>query len=127
MEQQNNNQKPKDPMIKFKSTTLGTNSKGGSRTQLSLSQEEVNYLVEQLQAVTTERGAKFDIHTSEKATDDGRTFLSSIAFVKGIQEYGAPKGSSAPVVGAKPAVPASSGPSLRDRVAGLKTQPAVKK
>lgn len=132
MEQQNNNnQKPQDPMVKFKSTTIGQNSKGGDRLQLSLDAAEVEYLIEQLQAVKTERGVKFDIHTSEKEAlngpNAGRKFFSSIAFIKGIQEFGAPRGAVASGSGSTAAVQtqgatAPAGGAVRNAVAGLKTQ-----
>lgn len=79
---------PKDVMIKFRSTIPGKNSKGGDRLQLYLSPEEAEALMGELQAAVKaggERGAKLDIHTSEKE-HDGRKFKSSIAFVKAVQE-----------------------------------------
>lgn len=89
---------PKDVMIKFRSTIPGKNSKGGDRLQLYLSTEEAEALMGELQAAVKaggERGAKLDIHTSEKE-HDGRKFKSSIAFVKAVQEAGATGGAGRP-------------------------------
>jgi hypothetical protein len=120
MEQQN-----KDPMIKFKSVNVGKNSKGGDHIKLSLSAEETDFLIEQLQASKTERGARLDVHISDKTTQDGaREFKSGIAFVRGIQEYGSPKGSSE----RKPAASAGN-TAMRERVQSLskQTAPQLKK
>lgn len=116
----NSGEKPKDPMVKFKSVRMGQNSKGGERIVLSLSPEEVDYLVEKVKEGATERGVNLDIHITERSTNDGsRNFLSGIAFIRGIQEFGAGK--------QQQAVPQKQSSALRDRVASLKTQPGVKK
>jgi len=81
-------EKEKDVMIKFRTTISGKNSKGGDRLQLYLNQEEGEALLGELQAALQsggEKGAKFDIHTSDKEYE-GRRFKSSIAFVKPVQE-----------------------------------------
>jgi hypothetical protein len=87
-------ERTKDTIISFKSTTLGKNSKGGERYQLSMAQEQVAALIEALTAqADNERGVKLDVHVNEKTTNDGsRSFLSGFAFVKPIQEFGANKG-----------------------------------
>lgn len=87
-------EKTKDTIINFKSTTLGKNSKGGDRIQLSMSQEEVARMIETLTThAGNDRGVKLDVHVSVKETNDGsRTFLSGFSFVKPIQEFGANKG-----------------------------------
>ena len=87
-------EREKDVMIKFRSTIIGKNSKGGDRVQLYLNQEEGNALLGELQAALTaggERGAKLDVHTSDKE-HDGRKFKSTIAFVKPVQAEGATGG-----------------------------------
>lgn len=76
----------KDTMIKFRSTMRGKNSKGGDRTQLYLSQEEANTLVETIMKVNGTAGVKLDIHTNLKTAEDGRQFSSSFAFVKAVQQ-----------------------------------------
>lgn len=42
------------------------------------------------------RGVRLDIHMTEKATNDGRVFLSGIMFSKGIQEFGSTPKPGAP-------------------------------
>lgn len=93
-------EKEKDVMIKFKTTIVGKNSKGGDRVQLYLKPEDGEALLGELQAALTaggERGAKLDIHTSDKE-HEGRKFKSSIAFVKpvGVEGAGGTAGRPAP-------------------------------
>jgi hypothetical protein len=74
-------------MIVFRSTIRGKNSKGGDRLQLYVSQENIQLLIDTLaENLTNPKGAKLDIHTSKKESSDGRTFDSTIAFVKGVTE-----------------------------------------
>ena len=76
----------KDTMIKFRSTVRGKNSKGGDRIQLYLTQEEAQSLITTLTNSNGTTGVKLDIHTNKKTTEAGRTFDSSFAFVKQVQE-----------------------------------------
>ena len=43
----------------------------------------------ELKDKNNERGVRLDVHVNEKESADGRSFLSAIMFVKGIQEFGA--------------------------------------
>lgn len=101
----------KDPMIVFRSTQAGFNSKGGARLTLTIGGDKAtgNEALEQLIAVLTEyktnpRGVKIDIHTSKKEYE-GRSFDSTIAFVRPVQEFGAQgRTSFRPVAGAPSAI-----------------------
>lgn len=76
----------KDAMILFRAVQLGKNSKGGDRVQLKLNNEETQKLINELTAtLTNARGAKIDLHISQKEYQ-GRTFDSAIAFVKPVAE-----------------------------------------
>lgn len=84
----------KDTMIRFRSTIVGKNSKGGDRYQLYLTTEEAASLAAELQNnAGNERGVKLDLHISERESEDGRRFKAAMAFVKAVQEsstgYGA--------------------------------------
>lgn len=74
-------------MVTFKTTIRGKNSKGGDRLQLYLNPEMTRVVIDALTAtLENDTGAKLDIHTSVKTTNEGgRKFDSSIAFVKPIQ------------------------------------------
>lgn len=86
-------QNQKDPLITFRSTQQGKNSKGGDRLTLYINQDQVAVLINVLnQNSGNERGVKLDIHTAKKTTDEGRSFLSTFAFVKAVQEAGASTG-----------------------------------
>lgn len=80
----------KDTMIKFRSTIRGKNSKGGDRVQLYLTTEETQSLIKELEGtLNNERGCKLDMHITKKtATDSGRQFDSTIAFVRATSESG---------------------------------------
>jgi hypothetical protein len=79
----------KDPIISTKSTTLGESSKGANRLTISLPQEQVQALIQELgKLLENPRGVKLDIHTAKRSGPRGE-FLSSFMFVKGIQEFGA--------------------------------------
>lgn len=90
-------ERTKDTIISFKSTTIGKNSKGGDRYQLSMSQEQVQVLIDTLTTLAgNERGVKLDVHVGEKQTNDGtRSFLSGFAFVKSIEAFGSNAGGGA--------------------------------
>lgn len=77
----------KDTMVTFRSTIAGKNSKGGDRTQLYLTQEQAQTLIDELSAhITNDLGVKIDLHVSERtAKETGRKFKSAIAFVKAVQ------------------------------------------
>ncbi len=78
-------EKPRDPMITFRSVIRGKNSKGGDRTQLYLNRENIPSLLEVLTAnQNNEEGVKFDLHISKKEYE-GRSFDSAIAFVKAVE------------------------------------------
>ena len=84
-------ERSKDVLISTKSTKVSKDSKGRDRYEYSFDQATVQTLYETLGTMLgNERGVKLDFHTGEKETNDGtRTFLSSFAFVKPIQEFGA--------------------------------------
>lgn len=83
-------EKPKDPMVTFRSTVRGKNSKGGDRTQLYLNLEMANLLISEITKGLSDPlqlGVKLDIHTSKKiAQGTNREFDSTICFVKPVQE-----------------------------------------
>lgn len=111
-----------DPMILFRAVQLGKNSKGGDRVQLKLNNEETQKLINELAATLTNvRGAKIDLHISEK-TYQGRTFDSAIAFVKPVAEPpGSAPGAGAPtkfVAKANPAATTSGAASKLGRKIG---------
>lgn len=86
--------KPKDPMVTFRSTMKKKNSKGGDWLVLYMNQEQAGLLAEQIMAnIENPKGVKLDIHTNKKE-HEGRTFDSSIAFVKAVQDMGAPGAST---------------------------------
>ena len=83
----------KDPMILFRNTIRGKNSKGGDRTQLYLGGDkeagnaQIQALIDVLLAgLSNERGVKLDFHTSQKVAQGGRSFESTICFVKPVGE-----------------------------------------
>jgi hypothetical protein len=79
----------KDPMIKIASVYEGQNSKGGDRTALTFTSDQVEILVQELQAAVenSPKGkAKLDIHITDRTTEDGsRTFRGGFAFVRPVQ------------------------------------------
>lgn len=85
-EAQNNNNKSTDVMVKFKSCKTGQNKNNNLFMDLNLSPEEVVVLIETLEKVTNDRGAKITVHTSERESKNGNKFLGAVAFVKGIPE-----------------------------------------
>jgi hypothetical protein len=116
--------KPKDPMTKFRSVIRGKNSKGGDRFQLYLSQEEAAALITTIQAnLDNPKGVKLDLHISKKV-HEGRTFDSAIGFVKGVSESGAYGGAGGGAGGAKKFTPKATGPTpdMVARVAALKNK-----
>ena len=104
----------KDKMIVFKGAEMKKNSKGGDYIVLKLKPEEVTALVTELTTKNNERGIRLDVHVNEKESADGRSFLSAIAFVKGIQEFGRSMGG-----GAKSSSP-SKGVDTRSKIEALK-------
>lgn len=91
MEQQQN--RTPDPMVQFRSVKRGKNSKGGDRTELYVNKEEVMALLATLaDYADNERGVKFDLHISERQSDDGRKFDGGCMFVKKVQEKDATGG-----------------------------------
>lgn len=73
----------------IKNTSVGKGSKGELRVQLSFTKESIPALLEAVAALEgNERGVKFDIHVYDKEAN-GRTFSSTLMFVKPIQEFGA--------------------------------------
>lgn len=108
--------RPKDPMIKARSTIRGKNSKGGDRFQIYLTSEEAQTLAETLTAnLENPKGVKIDMHISKKtAGDTGREFDSTIMFVKAVSD--APYGSGG---GPKNFVP-KGGPDTAERIKAIK-------
>lgn len=118
--------KPKDPMTKFRSVNVGKNSKGGDRYQLTLGGDsqngnaEIEQLIETLTALKdSPRGVKLDIHISDKEYE-GRKFKSAIAFVRAVQEMGANGGGRGPAP--TRFVPKTAGTGAGDVAARLKAQ-----
>lgn len=111
MSNNNTTTQDKDKMIVFKGAEMKKNSKGGDYIVLKLKPEEVASVIEELTTKNNERGIRLDVHVNEKESADGRSFLSAIMFVKGIQEFGAARG------GAKPA---AKGTDTRSKIEALK-------
>lgn len=83
----NEQQRPQDPMVRTRSTTKKKNSKGGDWLLLYVDQDQVQFMIEALQACAANpRGARLDLHTNQKQADNGRTFDSTIVYVKPCQE-----------------------------------------
>lgn len=101
-------QQPKDLMIKFKGAEMKKNSKGGDYIVLKLLPDELEVFIEDMRSKVTERGIRLDVHVSDKSSEDGRQFKSAIAFVKGIQEFGAPKTQGSYAATPKPGAVVSS-------------------
>ena len=102
MQQNANAERPKDPMVTFRSVKRGKNSKGGDRTELYLTPEMAQLLIQELTTgLANPRGVKIDLHVSEKQYE-GRTFDSAICFVKPTQEPPTRGGGFAPRTNAAP-------------------------
>lgn len=72
----------------IKSTAMSKGSKGEERVQLSFTKEGVQELIATLQSLAdNERGVKLDAHIYEQEKE-GRTFKSTVMFVKAIHEFG---------------------------------------
>lgn len=86
--------KPKDPIVGFRSVIKGTNSKGGTRIQLYLGghQERGNQAIKELLEYLAANadnptGVKLDLHINRKKTHDGtREFDSAFCFVKPVEQ-----------------------------------------
>lgn len=77
----------KDPSVQFKSFKRREKEDGGQTIMLNLAPEQVGVLIEALQSVTNERGAKLTVNVTKRTTHDGsRTFDSAYAFISGIAE-----------------------------------------
>lgn len=92
----NNQAKTQDTMIIFKSTRKSQTKTGKDGLTLSLDTDNLKSIIAELQKhLDNERGAKIAVYTGTKETQDGgRSFESSIAFVSGIQEFGANRGAN---------------------------------
>lgn len=79
-------QKPKDPVIFFRSVVLSKDKKGWDRSQLYLDKEQATKLIESITAqLENPTGVKLDLHTGEKEWQ-GRKFISGYTFVKPVEE-----------------------------------------
>lgn len=85
---QNNQNRPKDPMVLFRSVKRGKNSKGGDRTELFMTKEQAEVLITELtKNLDQPHGVKLDLHVGKRMTNDGtREFDSAVCFVKAVQE-----------------------------------------
>ena len=111
----------KDPMILFRNTKRGKNSKGGDRLELYLTIEEAAKVVAACEANKgNPRGIKFDFHTSQKEYQ-GRSFDSTICFIKAVQPFGSGTGVGAGTTGTTSGV-ASVTDSTAARIEKLKKE-----
>lgn len=79
-------QRPRDPMVLFRSVKRGKNSKGGDRTELMMNKEQATLLINELtKNIDSPNGVKLDFHISVKEYE-GRKFDSAICFVKPVQD-----------------------------------------
>jgi hypothetical protein len=77
----------KDPMISFRNTIRGLDSKGAERFQLYLNVEEAQKIVDVLTTLISEgKQSKIDLHVAKRTTNDGRReFDSAYAFIKHVE------------------------------------------
>ena len=92
-------ERTKDPLISFRNTIVGKDSKGRDTLSLYLNREEIPVVVDILNSLADNpTGVKFIFHTGKKtAQDTGRTFDSTFGFIKAVQ--------TAPTNGVRQAVP----------------------
>lgn len=83
-----NQQRPQDPLVTTRSTTKKKNSKGGDWLVLYVNPDQVQVLIDALvPCLNNPRGARIDVHTGKKNTNDGRRqFDSTIFYVKVCEE-----------------------------------------